>query len=206
MYPDQSSDDDNAAGQATVTVSMDAIDAPVDVSTPDPISIAPGDVSSPGDYPIPNNPDVVLADSPQPGVDASVQYPWAFQVTGVYRNLTLAEIKSLHLDFVHEPNIQLSLDPSGGLSVQEAITLVNWHWMPSWNGEVEIGLQGLLNTTILPKLSEQYGGQLQAEQHIVPWFSITLSATGTFTSPQRGQPGQFGLTGAAGALIHIDAF
>lgn len=205
MYPDQSSDDQNAAGQATVTVAMDPIDAPVDLSTQDPIPVAPSNVSGPGDFPLPNDPGVVLADSPQPGVDAAIQYPWAFQLTGVYRNLNLAQIESLHLDFVHEPNIQLSIDPSGGLSIQEAVTLINWHWMPPWNSEVEVGLQGLLNTTILPKLSEQYGGQLQAEQHIVPWFSITLSATGTYTPARDGQPGQFGLTGAAGALIHFDA-
>jgi hypothetical protein len=147
---------------------------------------------------------VPLDDSPHPGVDVSVQYPWSLGVTGIYRNLNIAQIRSLHLDFGHEPSLQLSIDPSGGLAVQSAITLVNMHWMPPWNKEVEVGLSGLINTTILPRLSAQYGGQLQAEQHIVDWFSITLGATGAWTPGSVGNPGKFELTGSAGAVIHFE--
>lgn len=147
---------------------------------------------------------VPLDESPHPSVDVSIQYPWSLGVTGIYRNLNIAQIRSLHLDFGHEPSLQLSVDPSGGLAAQSAITLVNAHWMPPWNKEVELGLSGLVNTTILPRLSLQYGGQVQAEQHIVDWFSITLGATGAWTPGSGGNPGKFELTGSAGAVIHFD--
>ena len=69
-----------------------------------------------------------------------------------------------------------------------------------------MGLSGLVTTTILPHLSTAYGGQLQAEQHIVDWFSITLGVTGAWTPGTSGNPGKFEVTGAAGAVIHFDGF
>jgi hypothetical protein len=209
---DTQSTSDQSTGQDTSNQSTDQsagasigpVEEQVYVSSQDAIPVAPGDVQPAGDYPQDDTGVVLVSDSPHPSVDAQVQYPWTFQVSVIYRNLNLAQIQSLHLDLVHEPNVQLSLDPKGGLSVQSAVTLVNWHWMPPWNREVEVGLSGILNNTIIPKLSTQYGGQLQLEQHIVPWFSITLGATGSYSPPRGGQPGQFGLTGAAGALFHFD--
>jgi hypothetical protein len=192
--------------QSAPSASLGPIDEPVYLSTPEAIAInseqggdsrvASADSDSSGAIPVDN--------SPRPSVDVSAQYPWQLGVTGIYRNLNIAQIRSLHLDFGHEPSIQLSIDPSGKLTAQSAITLVNLHWMPPWNREVEVGLSGLVNTTILPRLSAQYGGQLQAEQHIVDWFSITLSASGGWTPGTSGQPGKFELTGAAGAVIHFD--
>src|SRR5207249_4626730 len=68
---------------------------------------------------------VLVDDSPHPSVDLTAQYPWQLGVTGVYRNLNIAQIRSLHLDFGHEPSLQLTIDPSGQLAVQSALTLVN---------------------------------------------------------------------------------
>jgi hypothetical protein len=198
---------DQSQDQPPASASQEPIDESVYLSTPDAIAVdsdqgqerrvASADADAPTGFP--------MDESPHPGVDLSVQYPWSLGVTGIYRNLNIAQMRSLHLDFGHEPSLQLSLDPSGGLAVQSAITLVNAHWMPPWNREVEVGLSGLINTTILPRLSAQYGGQLQAEQHIVDWFSITLGVTGAWTPGQSGQPGKFEVSGAAGAVIHFDA-
>ncbi len=76
--------------------------------------------------------------------------------------------------------------------------------MPPWNREVELGLSGLVNHTLFPRASSALGGQIQAEQHIVPWFSITFSATGMFTPAQRGNPGKFELSPGVGAVFHFN--
>ena len=116
----------------------------------------------------------------------------------------MAQIRSKHLDLGHEPQASLSIDSQGGLSSQFAFTLINWHYMPRWNHELEVGLSALANYTLVPKLSSLYGTQLQVEQHIVPWFSVTLNATGYWIPPQAGQPGRFGASAGLGALIHFD--
>jgi hypothetical protein len=205
---DQTQAQEQSQGQSTPTVSMEPIDESVYLSTPDAIAIDTNQGQDPrvASVDADSQSAVQLDDSSHPSVDVSAQYPWTLGVTGIYRNLNIAQISSLKLDFGHEPSLQLSIDPSGKLTAQSAITLVNLHWMPPWNKEVEVGLSGLVNLTILPKLSTQYGGQLQAEQHVVPWFSITLSANGGWTPGTGGQPGKFELTGAAGAVIHFDGF
>ena len=199
---------EQAQSQDQPSASLGPIDESVYLATPEALAIessqgqdrrlASADSASPSAVP--------LDESPHPSVDLSVQYPWSLGVTAIYRNLNIAQIRSLHLDFGHEPSLQLSIDPSGQLSVQSAITLMNVHWMPPWNRDVELGLSGLINTTILPRLSAQYGGQLQAELHIVDAFSITLGATGAWTPGTGGQPGKFELGGSAGAVIHFDGF
>jgi hypothetical protein len=186
---------------------MDAIESSVYLSVGDDIPVSQDDVEPRGDYPTQDNPDVVLvSDTPHPSVDVQLQYPWTLQASAIYRNLNLAQIQSMHLDFVHEPTVSLTIDPSGRLSVQSAVTLINLHWMPPWNGELELGLSGLVQTQILPKLTEEYGGQVQLEQHVVPWFSITLSATGAYAPPVQGQSGKFAVDAGVGALFHFDGF
>jgi hypothetical protein len=127
-------------------------------------------------------------------------------VTAVYRNLNLGQIKSLHLDLGHEPNFSLQLDSSGGLSTQIAMGLINWHWMPPWNRELEVGLSAAVQRTLLPQVVGSGGGQVQVEQHIVPWFSVTVNASGMWTPPRGTDPGQFAVTGGVGALVHFDGF
>lgn len=221
----QTSPDPSAQSQAPVEQS-------IPLSQPQPIPVNPDDVTGgPGDYPEPD-PNVAMAkrddgsfqiqrdddDSPHLGGDVSAggnvplytapgaqaPAPWSLQVTGVYRDLNIAQLKSLHLDLGHEPSISLQADSSGAVSLQSGITLLNYHWMPIWNREVEVGLSGFINTTIVPQLANAYGGQVQVEQHIVPWFSVTLNASGQWTPPSGSQPGQFQATAGAGVLFHAD--
>ncbi len=107
---------------------------------------------------------------------------------------------------MHEPNLSLTLDSENVVSVQEALTLINAHWMPPWNRELEVGLQAAATQTILPKLSSAYGGSVQAEQHIIPSFSVTLSINGTLTPAQGGEKASFAVTGNVGVLVHFDGF
>ncbi len=139
---------------------------------------------------------------------AAAPVPWSFQVTGLWRNLTLPVIGSdpLGLDILHEPGVSLAIDSSQAISAQAGITLLNFHWMPPWKRQLEVGLSGYVNTTLLPQLAVALGGQLQAEQHIVPWFSVTLGVSGNWTPPQNGSPGQFAVTGNTSALVHFNLF
>jgi hypothetical protein len=194
------------------------VDVPVPLSTPPPVELAADEATGPGDYPTPNDAVVMASwapggpavqrddDAPRPSADAQVNIPFSVQATLVYRNLNIAQIRGLHLDIGHEPQVSWTLDSSGELSQQYAIGLVNWHWMPPWNRELEVGLQAFAEYTLLPRLGSAYGGQVQVEQHIVPWFSITVSGGGSYKPPLRGTPGSFEATGGVGALIHFDGF
>jgi hypothetical protein len=194
------------------------VDIPVPLSTPSPVELRPSDAQGPGDYPTPST-EVVMGfwasggpqvqrddEKPHPSVDAQASLPFSLQGTLVYRNINIAQIRSLNLDFGHEPQVSWTLDSSGELSQQYAIGLVNWHWMPPWNRELEIGLQAFAEYTLLPRLTSAYGGQVQVEQHVVPWFSITLSASGAYKPPSGGDPGSLDPSGGVGALIHFDGF
>lgn len=205
----------------------------------EPIQVAPGDLPAqgPGDYPAPADPNVMMAkhiepgqvvqrdDKPHPSADAQSQstggivtpkgnpapVPWSLQASAIYRNLNIAQIKSLNLDIGHEPNISLTIDAAGGLSAQYAIGIINGRWMKLWNKDIEIQLQAIANYTLLEKLkatqpASSYSLQVQAEQHIVPWFSITLNVSGTWTPAQAGKPSTLGMTGGGSALFHFDAF
>jgi hypothetical protein len=225
---DASADYGDQSGAANVSLD-EPVDSQLDLSVPEEIPVPPDQLpSQPGDYEPPSDPNVAMAkrvqrtivlqrddDKPHPSADAQnqstvtlagpTQAPWSLQVTAIYRNLNIAQIKALHLDLGHEPQVSLSVDSTGGMSTQLAFTLINWHYMPSWNREIEVGLSALANYTLYPKLSSLYGTQLQVEQHIVPWFSVTLNASGYWIPPQGGESGKFGASAGLGGLIHFDA-
>ncbi len=187
----------------TATIALGPVDSEVALSAQDPISVPAREL---GDFPTPDpNAPVAQADddSPHPSADIAVQYPFAYQGTLIYRNLNIAQIKALHLDVGHEPQASLTISPSSGLAVQEAITLVNWHWIPPWHRELEVGLSAVMQQTLMNHPSTSEGGQAQIEQHIVPWFSITVSLSGMYTPPQRSNPGHFDLGPAVGGVIHF---
>jgi hypothetical protein len=105
------------------------------------------------------------------------------------------------LDLGHEPSWTWSFDSKGVVQQQLGITLINTHWMPPWGKEIEVGLSGFFQSTVFPHNSSPLapGGQLQVEQHlIVPWFSVTLSASGVYDSAS----GQMATTGGINLLFH----
>lgn len=198
--------DPATADPAAATVPTEPVDRRVDLSAQEPIPVPAREL---GDFPQPdpNAPTVQTDgddDNPHPSADIAVQYPWSYQGTLIYRNLNLAQIRSLHLDIGHEPQLSVSISPGSGLSVQYALTLLNWHWTPPWSRELEVGLSGIVNQTLLPQASLATGGQVQAEQHIVKWFSITLGVSGMYTPGQRGRDGHFDLGVSPGALFHFN--
>jgi hypothetical protein len=210
------------------------IQIPFSTPEPIDIPTRSSDEPEPGDYPLPDNSTYAMAklvegaplvqrddnDKPHPSADAQNQStlglvsptgppaPWSLQGTLIYRNINVGQLTKPQnkswLDFGHEPNISLTLDSQGGFSIQEAITLINLHWTPPWNKELEVGLQAAATQSLLPKLSSAYGGSVQAEQHIIPWFSITLNISGNLTPGQRGEKGTFSATAGLGGLIHFD--
>jgi hypothetical protein len=215
----QRDDNDMAATAAPDAAAQPkAADGPLDLavslSQAAPIAVRPEDVPGygPGDYPTRDDPNVAMAkhldsavvqrDGPKPGVDVQAQYPWSLQMSFVYRDLNMAAFRKL--DFGHEPTVQFAIDPSGKLSTQVAIGLVNLHWIPPWKAEIEAQIQPFANFTLLPKLASAYGGTVQAEQHILPWVGLTISANGTWTLPQSGNPGTFKVDGNAGVVLHLD--
>jgi hypothetical protein len=132
------------------------------------------------------------------GYDFSVSYPWQAQFTVVLRNvnlLTLGDPKKIAVDLFHEPNLSLTLDPKSGLSMQQMIALLNVHWIPPWQREIEIPISVFINeaTTKQPVTG---GAQGQVEQHIVDWFSITASMSGTIGGGSI-------FSANAGVLFHI---
>jgi hypothetical protein len=136
---------------------------------------------------------------PHLGVDASLSYPWSAQFTLVGRNVNLrtwGDPRRLSLDLFHEPNLSLTLDPAAGLSAQEMVALLNLHWIPPWQREIEVPLSAFLNES-LSSGAVSGGVQLQVEQHIVDWFSITASISGTVGG------GNVTLSGNGGILFHI---
>ncbi len=199
----QRDEDPDAAPPSTDAAPIGPIDKKVELSTPEPITVPAREL---GDFPEPDpNAPTVQADddTAHPSADIAVQYPFSYQGTLIYRNLNIAQIRSLHLDIGHEPSVAMVISPDSGLAVQQAITLINWHWMPPWHREVEVGLSAVLQQTLMNQPNASGGGQVQIEQHIVPWFSITLSASGMFSPAQRGRDGRFDLGPAAGAVIHF---
>ncbi len=227
-------DDEQSATSAPPesSVGIEPFDVRIPFSALEPIEIPAKSLheTEPGDYPLPDDSTSAMAklvdgalfvqrddnDKPHPSADAQNQNtlglsstpppaPWSLQGTLIYRNINIRQLKNTKIDFGHEPNISLTLDSQGGFSVQEAMTLINWHWTPPWNKELEVGLQAAATQSLLPKMSSAYGGSVQAEQHIIPWFSITLNISGTWTPPQR-EKGMFSASTGLGALIHFDGF
>jgi hypothetical protein len=162
-------------------------------------------------------------DTPHPSADAQQQttgaiakpsgaappVPCSLQLAGIYRNINIWKKdsgKGWELDLGHEPNISVSVDLKGAVSTQSALTLINLQWLPPWKHQIELGLSGLIQTQLLPNLSEGFGGQLQAEQHLMPWFSITANVSLLASPAQFGQPGTLLVTGGIGALVHFDGF
>lgn len=133
--------------------------------------------------------------------------PVTIDVSLIYRNLDLWHSASGNWEVVHEPQIQVIGDSGLSLSVQEAITLVNLHWMPPWKRELEFGLSAFAQQTLLPAFGTSYGAQLQAEQHLAPWFSLTATITGSYAPPMGSDTtGVLSGTVGAGFLIHFDGF
>ena len=191
------------------TISIGPLDREIPLPSQDPIEVAP----QVGDFPQPdpNAPTAQADEDPHPSADIAVQVPFSYQATVIYRNLNLKTIESLHLDLLHEPSISLVISPSSGLAVQQAITLINWDWVPKVWPHVEVGLSAIAQQTILnarrPDGSggpgPSYGGQLQIEQHTVPWFSITLNLSGMYTPGQPNKPGHLDVGPAIGGVIHF---
>jgi hypothetical protein len=125
---------------------------------------------------------------------------WSLQAGLVYRDYNKWKDKARKIDYLHEPNISLTFDSAGGIAAQEAISLINKHWMPAWNREIETSIQLLLNENLSPKLGVSGGLQGQGEFHITPdSLSLALSVTGTVDNT-----GTFALTGQASILLHLD--
>ena len=133
--------------------------------------------------------------------------PVQIDLSLIYRNLDVWQSPDKNWEVVHEPQIQLIGDSGLTLSVQESVTLVNSHWVPPWKKEIEVGLSGFAQQRLLPSFQASGGAQVQAEQHLTPWFSITATLTGTYAAPTGGQTtGVLSLTAGGGVLIHFDGF
>jgi hypothetical protein len=165
--------------------------------------------------------------SPHPGGDVSVSagtVPLTLQGTFVVRNLDLVRRASgfWEWDFGHEPNLSIIGDTSGTLSVQEAITLINAHWLKknfgpvgyddpnppnpgeSWQSNFELGLSLWLQETLYPALGFSAGAQAQYEIHITPTFSSTFSLNLAWRPPAAGQTwGTLSFQPGAGVLWHF---
>jgi hypothetical protein len=142
------------------------------------------------------------ADKPHFGVDLSAGYPWSFQATLVRKNFNIKSgIKisdTLNFDLGHEWSVSLTVDPKSGLTAQQMIALINLHWMPPWKAEIEVPLNVFVNEALTSDPGHiSGGGQLQVEQHIVDWFSLTLNVTGTAGADSFWSAG-------GGVLFHID--
>lgn len=210
---------------------------PVSLSVPDPLNVpdtgAVGDFPTPQDTGQSGSPPTALRDdslpaplqrdddSPHVSGDAAAQAggtlaqtpntptpaPVQLNVTLIYRNLDLWQSKGKDWEVVHEPQIQLIGDSGLTVSIQEAVTLVNMHWMPPWQKEIEVGLSAFAQQQLLPAFGQSYGTQLQVEQHLTPWFSITGTLSGTYAPPQADEhTGVFSLGATGGVLIHFDGF
>ena len=144
-------------------------------------------------------------EAPHLGVDVQVgrsigSAPWSLQAGLVYRDYNKWKDKARKIDYLHEPNISLTFDSKGGIAAQEAISVINKHWMPAWNREIETSIQLLLNENLSPKLGISGGVQGQGEFHVTPdTLSLALSLTGTVD-----QTGTFALTGQASIVLHLD--
>jgi len=158
-----------------------------------------GDVSGGAQGPIVSPPN-----NPRTGPPPAAPAPFTVSSSVVLKNVDLLHVPSLHLDIGHEPSLTFQVDPASGLSAQAAIALLNVHWMPFWNREVEVSLSPFIQTTLVPLALSQAGIQLQAEQHLTGTLSLTLSATGAYQPPQPGQFGGLAVTGGAGLLVHVD--
>jgi hypothetical protein len=187
------------------------------IDPPAPASAAPATPAQPaapppsgekkGELPISKTDPIVVkvppdADKPHFGVDLSAGYPWSFQATLVRKNFNLKSgIKisdTLSFDLGHEWSVSLTVDPKSGLTAQEMIALINLHWMPPWKKEIEVPLNVFVNEALTSDPGHiSGGGQLQVEQHIVDWFSLTLNVTGTAGADSFWSAG-------GGVLFHID--
>jgi hypothetical protein len=142
-----------------------------------------------------------------PGV--ATPTPFQLQMTILYRGLNGWASADGNWEVLHEPSIQFVGDsalPMAPVSIQESITLINTHWMPPWQKEIEVGLSTFAQQQIVPKWTDSVGAQLQVEQHITPIFSITGTLTGTYTGPASGETtASMSLTAGAGLTIHLDS-
>ena len=132
---------------------------------------------------------------------ADAPAPWSLQATYVAKNVDLkkwGDPSRISVDLFHEPNLSLTLDSGGALTAQAALALLNLHWIPPWKKEIEVPLSAFLNVAVSPKSGHPSGGlQLQLEQHIVKYFSITVNIAGTVDN------GQLIMTGGGALLFHI---
>jgi hypothetical protein len=142
--------------------------------------------------------------NPRTGSPPPPPAPWTLSSTVVLRNFNVLQCPDLHLDFLHEPSLQLQIDPAGGLSAQAAIALIDLHWMAPWHREVELSVSPFVQTSLSPLALSQIGAQGQAEAHVTGTLSLTLSASGAYQFPQPGQSGGLNVTGGAGLLLHFD--
>ena len=138
---------------------------------------------------------------PHPGVDVSGAggSSWSLQATLLLKDFDLKRFngKKVSLDLFHEPNLSLTLDSNAGLTAQEAVSILNLHWIPPWKKEVEVPLNLFVNEALTNSPGKVTGGgQIQVEQHIVKWFSITVNVTGTIDNGLIWSAG-------GGVLFHI---
>ena len=224
---------DVSTGQPAEQVDLQPVEQNMPLPVPDPIAVSPDDVGSGmGDYEVPDQSNQAMAKhvqrdddkpglrgdvsggaqgpivspptNPQTGPPPAAAAPFSVSSSVVLKNVDLLHVPSLHLDIGHEPSLTFQVDPASGLSAQAAIALLNVHWMPVWNHEVEVSLSPFIQTTLVPLALSQAGIQLQAEQHLTGTVSLTLSATGAYQPPQPGQFGGLSVTGGAGVLVHLD--
>jgi outer membrane protein OmpA-like peptidoglycan-associated protein len=211
-----SKDDPRANRRATIAPKAPSSSTPATPASPSPPPGSPSKPPNPADPPPPQQqqqevkeehklpaltPIAIEKPKPHAGGDLAAGYPWSLQATLVLKDWNLKQYgdpSKLSLDLFHEPNLSLTLDPNSGLTSQEMIALLNLHWIPPWRKEIEVPLNIFLNQHLTKNPGHASGGaQVQVEQHITDWFSLTVNVSGTI-----GEDKIFGAGG--GVLFHWD--
>jgi Domain of unknown function (DUF4157) len=209
----------------TIPVSLSAPDA---LPVPDPSGV--GDYPTTGETGPGSTPPTVMAyanghtsiqrdDPPHVSGDVTGQVggtagqPLQLQFGGtlIYRNLDAWQSADGNWEFLHEPQIQVvpQFQLTGGsgttLSIQESIALIDVHWKPLWDKDIEFSLSVFEQSQLFPTLSNSGGVQVGKEIHVTEAFGVTGSVSCAYTPPSvPGQPGGWLWSGGGGVVIHLD--
>ena len=173
----------------------------------------PAVYNAPGDYPIPGKTNVAMAkriedapfiqrqdnpdadEGPHLSADAQLNVPLSFQLNAIWRDLSgwefdlnsgklVSHKKTANpfMQILREPQVSLITDAQG-FSLQEAVTLINLNWWPSWVPQIENGLSFQASQRFamfkgqLPTggSAGMFGLQNQTEFHLYGGFSMAGS-------------------------------
>ena len=195
-------DMDGAVDQASA-----AAPAPDVISGADAKADAPAAQASQAEHALSSQPPAAVPnatadpnDGPHLGADLQVGYPWSIQGSLVIKDFNLRSFgdpKKVSVDLFHEPSLSLSLDPKSGLTGQALVGVLDLHFYPLWKKEAELSLNAFVNAQLSQQGPATYGGQLQLEEHVTGWLSVTLSLSGTAGDGFVVSPG-------GGLLFHYD--